>query len=179
VFYGEARLSVAAGGYRAFALAIPEDPGFERVPSMGVVVKPGLGPGEYREFLVEKLEEILRVAGEPGGDFDVGGVRGLLRGILEYLFSLGKRSVEVRGTPRLEARLAAYYVREGLGLSGDEELVVYPETYWLPVEVEVVGERRIVARHPGGEFRVLEKLIEVDDNAWRVLAGVLGLDHKR
>ena len=172
-FYGEARLSIAASRLRLFVLATPVDLGFTRVPAGGSLARPRLSPQEYESLVVEALEEISHQAAQPGGEFDVGGLGGLIRAVIDSILHLGRKPVEFKTTERLEARLAAYYVREVLGLAGDERIIVYPEVHWLPVEVRVLGKRRIVARHPKGEFRVLEKLVSEDEGVWRELEGLL------
>ncbi len=158
-FYGEAGVTPLLPPVKRFLLALPRDPGFEKIPSLVSarrIAPPG--PSDYAELVEEALDVIRVEASRPGPEFDFGGLRGLLKAILGSL-SPTRRSSVVRATGKLEARLALYYVEKVLGVSPGDSVRVDDSPLWLRVRLRVSEGAVIGAWDPAGaRMRVLERL---------------------
>lgn len=159
-FYGESHLSLKTAWYRILVLATPRKLPFEKVPIGGAKLDPILEPRAYGSRIEDSLARAQEIySSRPA--FKIGGIRGLLRIMFE-----GLRGRKAKAGPDLEARLILHYAVEVLGVEPGSRLRVYPETLWLPVEVEYTGGRitgaHIVSGGRREEFNLLVKFASLD-----------------
>lgn len=166
-FYGEAHLSLLTDWYRILVLATPQRLPFEKIPLGAPVLEPLADPSEYASRIEEALERAMsEYSSKPA--FKIGGVRGLLKLLYD-----GLRGRKAGAGPELEARLIINYAVEVLGVEPGEKLRAYPETFWLPVELEFRGERimgaRIISPSKTIEYPLLVKFAMIDGRVRRAL----------